>query len=117
MSQIMQKYNSDRIGVGGSTGDADVGEQSQGSVPIKNPGESAAQIEQALFEKIGSGGQYTIMAKKLVEHIKKNQVPLEECEDIQALVSLVTNPRRGGKQPPAEGSSVNNNPFGGFQVK
>ena len=57
------------------------------------------------------------MARKLIEHIKKNQVSLEECEDVQALVSLVTNQRRGGKQPTVEGSSGNNNPFGGFQVK
>ena len=86
--------------MGGSTGDSDVGEQSQGNIPVKNPGESAAQIEQALFEKTGSnssGGQYSIMARKLVEHIRKNKVSLEECEDAYEFVNQVTNQRRSGK--------------------
>ena len=87
----MAKHDSAQSFVGGSTGDADVGEQSQGSVPIKNPGEIAAQIEQALFDKIGSGGQNIIMAQKLVEHIRNNQVQLEECEDAQSLVNLLIN--------------------------
>lgn len=38
----MSKYDSDRIGVGGSTGDSDVGEQSQGDTLAKNPAEGAA---------------------------------------------------------------------------
>ena len=59
---------------------------------MKNPGESAAKIEQALFEKIGSaGGQYNIMARKLVEHIRQSQAELEECEDPQELVAQVMN--------------------------
>ena len=42
MTQIMAKFDSDRIGVGGSTGDSDVGEQSQGNNSAgRNPGEGA----------------------------------------------------------------------------
>ena len=65
MSIIKEKYDSQAQSfVGGSTGDSDVGEQStqmmclqsQGSAFTKNPGEYAIKLEQALFEKLGSGG-------------------------------------------------------------
>jgi len=42
---------------------------------MKNPGESAAQIELALYEKTGAnsaGGQYSIMVRKAVEYIRAN---------------------------------------------
>ena len=57
LSAILAKHSSERIGVGGSTGDSDVGEQSsQSSTSQKNPGDVAISIEQALFEKTGTGG-------------------------------------------------------------
>ena len=57
---------------------------------MRNPGEIAAQLEQAILEKTGSnasGGQYSIMTRKLVDHIRKNNVSLDECEDVQSLVN------------------------------
>lgn len=54
-------------------------------MPVKNPGEPAAQIELALYEKTGansSKGQYSIMIRKAVEYIRSNQVSLENDESV-----------------------------------
>ncbi len=63
-------------------------------MPVKNPGEPAAQIELALYEKTGANsakGQYSIMIRKAVDYIRSNQVSLDSDESVQQLISNVTN--------------------------
>ena len=56
------------------------------------------------------------MARKIVEHIRKNKVSLDECEDAQEFVNQVTNPRRPGKATNESTAAASGNPFGGFSV-
>ena len=49
--QMLTKYDQERMGVGGSTGDSDTGEQSQDSnVWDRNPAETAIVIETVVFD-------------------------------------------------------------------
>ena len=57
------------------------------------------------------------MARKIVEHIRKNKVSLDECEDAQEFVNQVTNQRRPGKPANENSAAASGNPFGGFSVR
>ena len=52
------------------------------------------------------------MARKLLEHIAKNDVSVDSEEDAHQLVSLVTNQRR--PNPVTTPSAASSNPFGGL---
>ena len=49
MALIMSNFGGECVGLGGSTGDSNVGEQSQGSITQQNPGEKASEIENMVF--------------------------------------------------------------------
>ena len=54
------------------------------------------------------------MARKIVDHIKKNKVTLDQ--DPQQLVASVTNQRKP-QSAAGEPAQQPGNPFGGFQVR
>mgnify|MGYP006889564118 CR=1 FL=1 len=117
LGEMIAKYESERIGVGGSTGDADVDERSQdGPTKIENPGSCAAQLEQAIHEKAQAPRQnYLMLGRKLCEHIKRNQISHCTTESILQIVNEITGSRRPEKAQPEP--QVNNSPFGGFAVR
>ena len=74
--QMLTKYDQERMGVGGSTGDSNTGEQSQDSnVWDRNPAETAIVVETVVFDSTqqnSSGNQYKMLARKVCEHLKKS---------------------------------------------
>ena len=72
--QIIAKYDQERMGVGGSTGDSDTGEQSQANQWDRNPGESAINLETVIFEfsmSDSTSSQYKMLARKVCDHLSK----------------------------------------------
>lgn len=63
---------------------------------MKNPAESAAQIEEAIFQKangISSSNQYASMARKVIDHIRKTDVVIEGGNDVIELVNAALSHR------------------------
>ena len=99
------------MGVGGSTGDSDIGEQSQaiGSWNGK-PGDQAEAIESSIFMKTGQDSNcnnYKMLSRRVIDQIKKTA----DKNSLATPEELVSQCNPADMRKLAQSSNAASNPF------